>query len=600
MRCLGAPRAASTTAATGPKCSMARPARPARMTAAAAEGNGKHRTPRHSSPRPSQRNVRRVKLDAHHRSKAFAMTVEQLTDGLVGDELDVEILQEFRRPRDADGSIEDVLSSLNDVEAALDELASLDRQDGAGPATADRDGIERQARELLERALASESALDYEARLRREEDSGGAQPRVTSRRTVVRRTARSPRRAPEASATAHIAPENVNLRVTGRPSSSRLSQSARRAASARSSRTAAWGSRNVSALAPERTHTRRPASTEGASDGMKIFLRNIGKHKLLTVSEERVLAAQVQDLLAVEKVEEKLREELGREPSSAEWAEGCGMADGPAFRERLKVGRDAKQKMIECNLRLVVSIAKKYTNRGLELQDLISEGILGLVRGVEKFDHTRGFKFSTYAHWWIRQAITRAISDQARVVRLPVHLYEQLSKVKKAERELANELDRDPTPAEIEARCGVPARKQDLVKRAHRQPLSMDAPLRATPGDDESRTLEDVFEDDSEVTPEQAAVSAQLRHHMDEVLSTLSERESGVLRLRYGLEDGQERTLEEIGRHFDVTRERIRQIEQKALRKLRSPARSGVLHEYGSEGEMTQVRASSSVQRGGY
>jgi RNA polymerase primary sigma factor len=324
-------------------------------------------------------------------------------------------------------------------------------------------------------------------------------------------------------------------------------------------------------------------SDGGAGDGMKVFLRNIGKHKLLTADEERILAAKVQDYLALEKTKTELEEKLGRVASSEEWAHACGAPDGSEFRDRVETGLEARRKMIECNLRLVVSIAKKYIGRGMELQDLIAEGIIGLERGVEKFDHTRGFKFSTYAHWWIRQAVTRSISDQGRTIRLPVHLYENMSKVKKAEKELEEELDRKPSQAEIADRVGMTEKKLEFLYKSYRMPVSMDAPLKGSSKSEEVRTLEDMIEDTDQMTPEETAIKKQLKTHLEEVLSTLSPREAGVLRLRYGLEDGREHTLEEIGKHFSVTRERIRQIEAKALRKLRQPSRSGVLREYSGQ-----------------
>ncbi len=309
-------------------------------------------------------------------------------------------------------------------------------------------------------------------------------------------------------------------------------------------------------------------------DSIRIYLQEIGRIRLLRAEEEIELARKIADLLELERIREDREDSLDREISDAEWAQEVDMELRP-FRRRLYLGRRAKDKMVQSNLRLVVSIAKKYMNRGLSFQDLIQEGSLGLIRAAEKFDHEKGYKFSTYATWWIRQAITRAIADQSRTIRLPVHLYETISRIKKTTKILSQEMGRKPTEEEIAERMEMTIEKLRFIAKSAQLPISLETPI----GKEEDSRLGDFIEADGE-TPEDQVSKSLLREDLESVLDTLSPRERDVLRLRYGLDDGRMKTLEEIGQIFNVTREHIRQIEAKALRKLRHPNRNSILKEY--------------------
>jgi RNA polymerase primary sigma factor len=328
--------------------------------------------------------------------------------------------------------------------------------------------------------------------------------------------------------------------------------------------------------------TRRRAQVKKkhyTEDSIRLYLQEIGRIRLLRADEEIELARKIADLLELERIRDRLGERLERDPQDFEqnlelWAKEADQPL-PKFRRRLYEGRRAKEKMVQSNLRLVVSIAKKYMNRGLSFQDLIQEGSLGLIRAAEKFDHEKGYKFSTYATWWIRQAITRAIADQSRTIRLPVHLYETISRIKKTTKLLSQEMGRKPTEEEIATRMEMTIEKLRFIAKSAQLPISLETPI----GKEEDSRLGDFIESDGE-TPEDQVSKNLLREDLESVLGTLSPRERDVLRLRYGLDDGRMKTLEEIGQIFNVTRERIRQIEAKALRKLRHPNRNSVLKEY--------------------
>ncbi len=325
-------------------------------------------------------------------------------------------------------------------------------------------------------------------------------------------------------------------------------------------------------------------------DSIRLYLQEIGRIRLLRAEEEIELARKIADLLKLERIFDDISDNLDEDFSGLsqeltpeeweKWAAAVMQEEGTtftvgAFRHRVHVGRRAKDKMVQSNLRLVVSIAKKYMNRGLSFQDLIQEGSLGLIRAAEKFDHEKGYKFSTYATWWIRQAITRAIADQSRTIRLPVHLYETISRIKKTTKLLSQELGRKPTEEEIATRMEMTIEKLRFIAKSAQLPISLETPI----GKEEDSRLGDFIESDGE-TPEDQVSKSLLREDLESVLGTLSPRERDVLRLRYGLDDGRMKTLEEIGQIFNVTRERIRQIEAKALRKLRHPNRNSILKEY--------------------
>ena len=298
-------------------------------------------------------------------------------------------------------------------------------------------------------------------------------------------------------------------------------------------------------------------------DHVKMYLKEIGKVNLLTPEEELSLAKRMADGETAKEQLEEIGEEIDEDTKKQI---DLLIADG----------EKAKKSLAEANLRLVVSIAKRYVGRGMLFLDLIQEGNLGLIKAVDKFDYTKGYKFSTYATWWIRQAITRAIADQARTISIPVHMVETINKLVRVSRQLVQELGREPTPEELAKELNMPVDKVREISKISQEPVSLETPI----GEEEDSHLGDFIPDEDAPAPSEAASFVLLKEQLGAVLETLSEREAKVLRLRFGLDDGRARTLEEVGKEFDVTRERIRQIEAKALRKLRHPSRSKKLKDF--------------------
>ncbi|CAL8468031.1 g7570 [Coccomyxa elongata] len=520
--------------------------------------------PSYSSPRDSYLNIQNVES----LTRELAEVGEDL-ERLAVSESEVSE-QDYKRLEEARRQHEDELKARRELRAARRKAS--------------------QAKAAAERAAASAGA------------SVATNSTVTRERTLSGAQAQS--RGAEGSAAAAVSSSGAAARgakaatVKARAAADRKLSGARATAAARTRTHTAWGKRHVEKAGKDAFQRPTQVSSAGATNTTlynATKMQGFGQQSLLTAAEEKVLSNAVQRLIALEAVQAEAVERLGRPVSEKEWMAECGQTSIHAFRKAIKAGNDARTRMMKSNERLVFHVARRYMNRGLDFQDLIAEGMSGLWRGVEKFDASRGFKFSTYAHWWVRQAITRAISEQGRVVRLPVHLHELMAKVTKVDLEYQAEHGHRAGKEKLAELVGISTEKLAMLSKVYKSPTSFNAPVgnSADPGAD---TVGESIADDTEASPEEVAVRLNLHADMDNVLATLTTREAGILRSRYGLDDGRQRTLEEVGQIFKVTRERIRQIEAKAILKLRQPDRSSILNDYvhGAQTQSVNWRAARS------
>ena len=475
---------------------------------------------------------------------------------------------------------------LSALAAQVDKLsAEVNELDGAvarrAPTEAELASLENSLMDDFE----ANSSVDIPEREKLRPDSS----KDGATKTTRRRRASTPTGADEETALAAVENGVVTQGLAARSTRARAVARGVRSRPRKASVSDMVQSRSKDRVRGVNLEPRKPAkqlartSKRASTDSMRSYLKDIGSVTLLNANQEVELAKRIQDLMRLESIRESLVDEENPdvEVTDHQWASAAGL-NVQALHQRLRDGKAAKNEMIQANLRLVVSIAKKYANNNMSFQDLIQEGCVGLIRGAEKFDFQRGYKFSTYAHWWIRQAVTRSISDQSRTIRLPVHLFEIISRISKMEQKFAIQHGRNPTVDEIASEMDMTAEKITQIKKAAQAPVSL---AQSMGGDNKGRTIEDTLVDIYAEGPEKVSGKCLLKEDLENVLNTLNPRERDVLRLRYGLDDGRVKTLEEIGTVFSVTRERIRQIEAKALRKLKQPSRNSILQEYYESGD---------------
>ncbi|CAL5222992.1 g5436 [Coccomyxa viridis] len=495
----------------------------------------------------------------------------------------------------------DSLLSLQNVESLTDELAQLSQDlerltTSEGATISDSPGSSEVSEEDYKRIHAARKQHEMEMQAQARRELRAARRKASAERAASER-AKQQLETPElaASSAPAIASRSDTRPARGegragkaapllrsdkqaKEGSERQLRGARATAAARTRGHSAWGKRHVPKAGRDSfTPAAMPKSgTTALSLSAVTRMEGFGSAGLLTAAEEKKLGRQLQELLVLEDVKHKALNRLGRQISSAEWMTLCEMTDAKAFKKIIKTGEAARLRMVKSNERLVWHVARKYQNRGLDIEDLIAEGMNGLLKGVEKFDPNKGFKFSTYAHWWVRQGITRAISEQARVIRVPVHIHELMSKMTNIETTFRSKHGHAPSQEKLAGLVGITVEKLQLLLKAYQPSTSFNAPL----GYDQAETIGDVIADEGQAAPEEVAQARSLQMDIDKVLSTLTEREADILRARYGLDDGKLKTLEEVGVLFEVTRERIRQIEAKAILKLRSADKSAILRDY--------------------
>ena len=494
---------------------------------------------------------------------------------------------EEEAPRGIDRALQDVDNLLDELELFGQELGALgdrvvagesmfggdegeegdgDTEDGARV----RARMVKQGNVLPRGERAGTLQVQPSAPGRASQSSGEMRPSVVVGSSSASSSTSSSSSVSSGSASTPLVSSSLRVSKRGKKNGEVRQVRQARQSSSRGSRLKRWGA-GVDSRVGEAVPGKKEVEVVDPVANPEAFLASINRHQLLTADQEKQLANFVQRRVELEDAARELAKSIKRLPTEAEWAAKVELAPA-TLRQELWRGQQAREHMIACNMRLVVSIAKRYVGRGMALQDLVAEGVQGLKRSVDKFDPSKGFKFSTYAHWWIRQAVTRSISDQGRVVRLPVHLHEQLARVRKVEEELCESLGRTPTAEEVAAHSSLSFKKLAALYKTFRTPTSYETPNPADAEDGRNQTDEYIV-DESVEDPFVYAARKMLQLELDEVLNTLEPREANIIRLRYGLVDGRECTLEEVGQVHDLTRERIRQLEVKTIKKLKSPSR---------------------------